>query len=285
MNLLDEELRKAAELFAASEDEARRFLEGIVLEPPGSAPPDPFSDEYREWTWNLYRLISGEDRYTVDHEHSPFDLEAALARPFPYTTGSATVVGGDLTARGHVMRTIGEQVAAPPSVVRVVEFGPGWGGLTVDLVSTGFRVTAVEIDPQFCTLVRDRCGRSANLHVVESDMLTFEASDPFDVAVFFESFHHCSDHMAMLRRLRHMVKSDGVVLFASEPVQPSDYPWGPRLDGLSIWSTRSYGWLELGFSPKYFETALTRTGWTAQRMLAGSRPGAADVIVARPSSC
>ena len=59
-----------------------------------------------------------------------------------------------------------------------------------------------------------------------------------------------------------------------------EYPWGPRLDGLSVWSTRTYGWLELGFDSDYFTTALSRLIWPDQRRQVGRLPDEADVIVA-----
>jgi hypothetical protein len=79
------------------------------------------------------------------------------------------------------------------------------------------------------------------------------------------------------------VRPDGVVLFAAEPVQRLDYPWGPRLDGLSVWSSRTYGWLELGFDMQYFDAALARTGWKGRRVGLRGRAAETDVIVATPS--
>jgi SAM-dependent methyltransferase len=114
-------------------------------------------------------------------------------------------------------------------------------------------------------------------------MLGFTTEEPFDAAVFFESFHHCADHLAMLRRLHRIVRPGGAVLFAAEPVQRLDYPWGPRLDGLSVWSSRTYGWLELGFDTRYFDRALDHTGWSGQRVRLGPGLGEADVIVATPA--
>jgi hypothetical protein len=73
------------------------------------------------------------------------------------------------------------------------------------------------------------------------------------------------------------------VLFAAEPVQRLDYPWGPRLDGLSVWSSRTYGWLELGFDMQYFDAALARTGWKGRRVGLRARAAETDVIVATPS--
>jgi SAM-dependent methyltransferase len=277
---LDAELSTVSALFATSEDEARAYLSHLELQVPDDQPTDPFSNEYREWTWRLYQGISGRADYSTANEDSPFDLQRAIVRPFPFETGSATVVGNDMAARGHLLRCLGEEALglAPPA--RIVEFGPGWGNLTNDLVATGFHVTAVEISEQFCTLIRERCPMPENLTLVQGDMLTFASTERFDAAVFFESFHHCSDHLALLRNLHQVVRPGGVVFFASEPVTKMPYPWGPRLDGLSLWSTRTYGWLELGFDEAYFDAALARTGWKPERRILGRVPGIADVIVA-----
>jgi SAM-dependent methyltransferase len=278
---LDAVLAQATALMGPAPDEARALLDGMVLALPTQPPDDPFSAAYREWTWELYRTISGRAGYDTEHEASPFDLAAALERPFPYQTGSLALVGRDLVARGHLLDCLADAVPPQRAPRRVVEFGPGWGNLTSDLVATGLDVTAVELDEKFCRLIAHRCDGPGRLTVAQGDMLEFVAEAPFDAAVFFESFHHCADHLAMLRRLHDLVRPGGVVLFASEPVQSLDYPWGPRLDGLSVWSSRTYGWLELGFDRAYFVRALARTGWSGQRCRLGPVAGETDVIVAR----
>jgi SAM-dependent methyltransferase len=283
---LDAELAGATELMGASPERAQALLGGFVVALPSPPPVDGFSDAYREWTWDLYRRISGRDRYDTSHESSPFDLERARTRPFPYESGSLKMVGRDLLARGHVLDTLSKALPAARGSARprVVEFGAGWGNLTADLVATGLDVTAVELDPKFCALVGQRCANGpGDLIVEEGDMLGFETATPFDAAVFYESFHHCSDHLALLDRLHRVVRPDGVVLFAAEPVQRLDYPWGPRLDGLSVWSSRTYGWLELGFDMQYFDAALARTGWKGRRVGLRGRAAETDVIVATPS--
>jgi hypothetical protein len=285
---LDAVLTRATALMGTAPDEARAVLDRIILALPTAPPEDPFSDAYREWTWELYRTISGRTAYDTTHEASPFDLAAARERPFPYQTGSLALVGRDLVARGHLLECLAEAEAlardgaapAPSDPLRVVEFGPGWGNLTGDLVATGLDVTAVEVDEKFCQLIAHRCTGPGRVDVVQGDMLGFAADAPFDAAVFFESFHHCADHIALLHRLHDIVRPGGVVLFAAEPIQKLDYPWGPRLDGLSVWSSRTHGWLELGFDFAYFDRALARTGWTGRchRLRAGA--GETDVIVA-----
>jgi SAM-dependent methyltransferase len=269
-----------------SPERAQALLGGFVVALPSPPPPDAFSDSYREWTWELYRRISGRGAYDTAHESSPFDLEKARTRPFPFESGSLKMVGRDLVARGLVLDTLSKALPAASGSARprIVEFGAGWGNLTADLVATGLDVTAVELDPKFCALIGQRCADGpGELTVHEGDMLGFEADEPFDAAVFYESFHHCADHLALLDRLHRVVRPDGVVLFAAEPVQRLDYPWGPRLDGLSVWSSRTYGWLELGFDMQYFDAALARTGWKGRRVGLRARAAETDVIVATPS--
>jgi protein-L-isoaspartate O-methyltransferase len=272
---LDAQLREAARLFEISEDAARQFLRGFRMAPPPGRPPDPFSDAYRSWVWSVYHEVSRRGEYSTANEASPFDLDEAVSTPYPYSTRSTNVVGEELVARGFIISTLG---LAPPA--RVVEFGSGWGNLTLDLAATGFSVTAVEVEGRFCTLTERRNRHPERVSVVHSGMLEFEADEPFDAAVFYESFHHCADHLAMLEKLTSIVRPGGRVLWAGEPVAPMAYPWGLRLDGYSLWSTRTHGWLELGFDEAYFAEALTRARWRARRVRLPAGSPLADVIVA-----
>jgi SAM-dependent methyltransferase len=278
---LDAELARATALMGTDPDQARALLDGVVLALSVAPPEDPFSEAYRDWAWDLYGSISGRTVYDSANEASPFELASALERPFPYQTGSLALVGRDLVARGHLLECLAEAIPPGSGSGRVVEFGPGWGNLTHDLVATGLDVTVVELDEKFCRLIDHRCSGPGRATVLQGDMLGFRAEQPFDAAVFFESFHHCADHLAMLGHLHDIVRADGVVVFASEPIQKMDFPWGPRLDGLSLWSSRTFGWLELGFDGAYFDLALARTGWTATRHRLGPGAGETDVLVAR----
>lgn len=271
---LDAELEEAARLFTVSEDAAREYLRGLTMAVPQGHPEDPFSKEYEAWVWDLYHRVSGRPEYSIENEASPFDLDEAVAAPYPYSTGSSAIVGEELVARGFIISTLG---LAPPA--RVVEFGSGWGNLTNDLAQMGFEMTAVEVEERFCALTERRSRQPERLHVVHSGMLEFEPEAPFDAAIFYESFHHCADHMAMLDKLTRVVGPGGRVLWAGEPIQPLGYPWGLRLDGYSLWSTRTHGWLELGFDENYFARALERTGWRGRRTRLPSGSALADVIV------
>src|SRR5690606_16956606 len=43
------------------------------------------------------------------------------------------------------------------------------------------------------------------------------------------------------------------------------YPWGLRLDGLSLWFIRRLGWLELGYQEPYLHGLLEDLGWSVVR--------------------
>jgi hypothetical protein len=91
----------------------------------------------------------------------------------------------------------------------------------------------------------------------------------FDAILFFESFHHCSDHQTLLAKLKTVLVEGGRVFFAAEPITPTfSQPWGLRLDGESLWAIRRFGWLELGFQDSYFVRTLQRGGWVAKKHLA-----------------
>ena len=149
------------------------------------------------------------------------------------------------------------------------------------LATMGVDVTVVEIGEDFVEFLQRQTRHLDNVTIVHGDMLTFEADEPFDAALFFESFHHCADHQQMLRRLHDIVAPSGQVMFAAEPIDNFPFPWGLRLDGMSLWSTRRYGWLELGFETRYFVEALARNGWLSHSHRARAASPLAHVVVAR----
>lgn len=272
---LDRELRAAYEAFQISEEAGRAALQSFDLVVAPGGPADPRSEDYRVAQLALYERIAGHP-YAPSRERSIFDAAAAIRSPHPFNTGSVEVVGDQLIALGFLLKAM---ALAPAS--SVLEFGPGWGNTTDALLRMGHRVTAVEIDPAFVELIAARCaGVADGLTLVTADMLDFRTSAHFDAVLFFESFHHCSDHRAMLARLADLVTPGGKVVFAGEPVLDLPYPWGLRLDGQSLWSVRQLGWLELGFDTSYFFSALRELGWEPRRLESRGISSLADVIVA-----
>lgn len=276
LEALDEALADADAAFARSNDEGLAVLRTFQLAPDASLPKDPWSQAYRAAQLELYQRISGRGPYSVEHERSGIDVASASREPYPYLTRSPTEVGDQLIAIGYLLKHLG---LTPPA--ELVELGPGWGNTTCALAQLGFRVTAVDVDPDFLEVIRARTAAfSERVTLVHSDMLAFRPGRTFDGALFYESFHHCADHLAMLARLQDLVRPGGRLIFASEPIDDFARPWGVRLDGQSLWSMRRHGWLELGFETSYFFQALRRTGWVGRRYRSHAVSSLTDVIVA-----
>lgn len=271
---LDAELAKVEAAFAVSDAEGRKVFDAFHLELPEPLPKDPASAEYAAAVFALYRRVAGRS-YSPTNEASDFNLAAAKDSPFPYQTGSATVVGEQLIAQGFLIKTMG---LAPGA--KVLEFGPGWGNTTLQFLQCGYQVTAVEIEANFVELIRHRCaGYSPTL--VHSDMLAFTTSERFDAVVFFECFHHCADHRRLLRQVKEFLRPGGLLVLASEPIADFAQPWCIRLDGQSLWAMRRHGWLELGFDSAYLLGYLEEEGWQVSRFTEPALGSMADVIVAR----
>jgi protein-L-isoaspartate O-methyltransferase len=259
---VDEMLAQCETAAAVSDDALRAVFARYRMEVDLELPRDPFSPEYRAAVFAQYEWLAGRP-YSVANEHTALDLEHHLSAPFPYSTQSATTVADHLVAVGHLIRALHLE---PQS--RVLEFGTGWGNVTLALAQMGHSVTAIEIEAGFVELLRARAsGARVPLEVINADFaIAAELEGRFDAVVFFESFHHCADHLALLGNLQRLVAPGGRIVFGAEPISKAmPVPWGLRLDGESLWAIRRNGWLELGFRRSYFLRALARTGWAAAR--------------------
>lgn len=276
----DAMLRHFDEAFATSDDAAREAFRQYQMVLDEDLPDDPFSPEYRQRILDLYEWLHGRP-YAPSNEVTELDIEDALRTPFPYRTGSTATVGQHLMIVGHAIRSL----ELPPES-KVLEFGPGWGNIAEALSRMGHGMTVVDIEPHFLELIRRRvelAGRS--ITTVQGDFGTVtELDDQFDAVVFFECFHHCLDHVDLLRELQRVVKPGGRIYLAAEPVNDGfPFPWGPRLDGESVWAIRRNGWLELGFQEGYLFEALRRTGWVGRRISFDEMPFASVYVVERPA--
>jgi SAM-dependent methyltransferase len=262
---LDEVIAELEQAVRVSDDALRRGFASFRMEVDWNFPADPFSDGYRAAVLDLYEWLHGGP-YATDNEMTAFNPDEALVKPFPYLTGNPQITGDYLVAVGHLVRTIG---LGPGS--RILELGAGWGNVALPLAQLGCSVTAVDVCPEFVDLMSARAEQLGltTLNPRLGDYATLRATDgvegPYDAIVFFESFHHAVDHNGLLESLNAITSPDGILVFGAEPIDKAFWqPWGPRLDGESLWAIRRNGWLELGFQTPYFLEALRRRGWKAR---------------------
>jgi ubiquinone/menaquinone biosynthesis C-methylase UbiE len=276
----DAMLEHFATAFEVSDDEARRAFRQYHMATDLQLPDDPFSDAYRDAVLHWYEWLHGRP-YMPDNEVTEFDVEEALRVPFPYLTRSTSTVGQHLMILGNTIRSLDL-----PAGARVLEFGPGWGNIADALGRMGNDVTVIDIEPKFLDLINRRAEQSgASVTTILGDFdAVDEVDDEFDAVLFFECFHHCLDHVALLRKLDRVIKPGGRIYLAAEPVNDAlPHPWGLRLDGESLWAIRQNGWLELGFQEWYLLEALRRTGWTGRRISYDEMPFASVYVAERIS--
>jgi 2-polyprenyl-3-methyl-5-hydroxy-6-metoxy-1,4-benzoquinol methylase len=274
---LDERIDFLEHAWAVSDDELRRGFGTFRMEVEQPLPDDPFSDEYRQAVLDLYAWLHGA-QYSPTNEYMLFDFDYCVNAPFPYSTQSGITVGDHLIAVGHVIRTMN---LAPHS--RVLEFGAGWGNTTLVLAQMGHHVTAVDVGQNFVDLINARAARlERQVETVVGDFSVIDGlAGGYDAVLFFESFHHCADHLRLLAGLDRVVAPGGRVLFAAEAVYETwPVPWGLRFDAESVWAIRKRGWLELGFRRSYFLEALARFGWKADQVSC-PETNAGEIYVAR----
>lgn len=273
---LDRELAYVDSQFKISDDCGRVALGNFCYKiKEDSIPKDPYSQEYYDFQMELYSLLSGRQSYNISNEESVFNQEEIKDNPFPYYTHSASTVGDQLLAIGFIIKQTNL-----PANSNIIEFGPGWGNLTLALAQMGHNVTCVEVEKRFIDLIKYRSeGIKNQIKIFHQDMLKFsEFPDKrYDAAFFYESFHHCRDPITLIKNLSDIINDNGIICFASEPFvqSPSEiipYPWGIRLDGMSIWSIRRFGWMELGFDINFFMKILSEYGFVSERISSGVSP-------------
>jgi 2-polyprenyl-3-methyl-5-hydroxy-6-metoxy-1,4-benzoquinol methylase len=275
---LDVILEEADAAEAISDDALRHVFTTFRMEFPLELPGDPYSNEYRKKQFELYEYLAGKP-YGTENEVSIFDVGNASSRPFPFFTGSPQTVGNHLIAIGHLIRTLDL-----PENSSVLEFGPGWGNTTVWLARMGYTVTAVDIENRFVELIRQRAKqKQLEVEAIQGDFQFVHQTDrQWDAVLFFECFHHCADHHALIEGLDRVIKPGGRAVFAAEPITDDfPLPWGLRLDGESLWAIRKNGWCELGFQETYFRELLAKNGWFISKHVCSETPWGTILVATR----
>jgi 2-polyprenyl-3-methyl-5-hydroxy-6-metoxy-1,4-benzoquinol methylase len=219
---------------------------------------DPFSVGYRELAMRLYRELG---QRTADYQHTAMPTNIWTELP-PWSFQRSGLLSEFFISWGQIFRLLDLSEGG-----RVLEYGCGTGQLLMFLARAGMRPYGVDIDPSGLEIAR----RQAELLglPVELECAAFGegfVGERFERIIFFEAFHHAWDFESLLSRLHDRLTPSGRIIFCGEPIVPESigsipFPWGPRLDALSVFCMRRWGWMELGFQHDFFVRALQRTGW------------------------
>lgn len=250
-------------------------------------PKDPFSAEYREAILRIHASVSDYDSYDArEMEWWPVDIDEEVRRPAAYRNTGAWLANY-LESFSHVIR----RLEVEPGM-RVIDLGCGDAEIVLHLARLGCDVTAVDLHPDQVRIVEQK---AANLGVsIDAVCATFDDAPTlgvFDRVLFYQAFHHSLEHQRLVEHFDAMLAPGGRVVFGAEPVIDPDgpwkmavpYPWGPRLDGLSLRQMRKYGWMELGFQTPYFRELLDRSGWSFDAFTSDANGLASSIVSQRKS--
>jgi SAM-dependent methyltransferase len=251
-------------------------------------PDDPFSEEYRRAVLDIHARISGRPTYdAATMEHTPLDVSRFVAKPAAYQI-DCQWLGNYLESFGHLIKKLDVQQG-----MRVIEYGCGDAEISLHLARFGCDVTVVDIEPTYLDIVRRKADRmQVSIQTLLGDFTDGIDLDPFDRIFFYQAFHHSIEHQQAISNYVRMLRADGFVVFGAEPVVDPDgpwgravpYPWGPRLDGLSLRAMQTHGWMELGFQKSYFEQLLARHGLGCEHASSSTNSLASSIVAKRKSS-
>jgi SAM-dependent methyltransferase len=244
---------------------------------------DPFAPEYRQAAMALYGVLADVKAYDPwVNERTPYiDLSRVVSCPTPYQYDSATV-SDFVLSWGWILRNIDVRQGS-----RVLEYGAGEGQVSIALARMGCDVSIIDIDERYLEAVQTQCNAlGVSIRTQKGQFGDAIEGKQFDRIIFYEAFHHAFEHAEVLRKLHGLLAPGGFILMAGEPIiEPGHpfipFPWGPRLDGISVRSTRRFGWCELGFQRPYFIERLMRSGYTTQ-YLPCPVTARGDCYIARP---
>jgi SAM-dependent methyltransferase len=283
------EFREFTQHVATAGDEVERIellsnsflIDPVIVE----MPADPFSDAYRRAVLDIHARISGRPCYdATTMECTPLDVARFVARPAAYQYDSQWL-GNYLESFGHIIKKLDVRPG-----MRVIEFGCGDADLALHLARFGCDVTVVDIEPDYLEIVRRKAERlEVRIRTVLGDFTDGVDLEPFDRIFFYQAFHHSLEHQQAIANHARMLRHDGFVVFGAEPVidptgpwaRAVPYPWGPRLDGLSLRAMQTHGWMELGFQKPYFAALLARHGLTCEQETSPLNNFAASIVARR----
>jgi SAM-dependent methyltransferase len=234
---------------------------------------DPLTAEYASQQQRLWSLITGLDRpYTaeIDEQDAPLGEVDAIRRPGYYIRRdphSVTEASEHVIATGMILKHCGLEPGDT-----ALEYGAGFGPVALTLARLGIVVDTVDISKTFCGYVQQQADF---FQVPLTPFLGQFGWNPrpghrYRLIFFFQAFHHCADFLNVIRSLKAHLADDGRILLVGEPLMSCadpyvPYPWGLKLDAVSVAQMRRYHWFEMGFTEEFLVRVFANAGFLAQR--------------------
>ena len=222
---------------------------------------DPLSEAYVAQQIALYEEISGRSLDQSSGEITPLRAEHHVAGPNPYNSLDVA----NMARHGRAVMNMLAAANLPPAA-RVLDMGCGWGLTSELLAFCGAEVDAVDINPEFVRLVNLR---AAHRHTgVKARVGTFDAcalEGPYDLILFYECLHHAVRPWRTIERMKAALAPAGKIAIAGEPINAIWWThWGLRLDHLSVYCIRKFGWFESGWSEDFIKRCFANAGLTLE---------------------
>jgi 2-polyprenyl-3-methyl-5-hydroxy-6-metoxy-1,4-benzoquinol methylase len=218
---------------------------------------DPLGEAYVSEQVRLHREISGHSYDVQQHEQTSFDIKRHIAAVNPYDHPDPKGLAVHVQRLARALR-----YANPKRDEVLLDMGCGWGLSSEVAAYLGLTVIGVDVNPTFVTLVNERAKRFG--HAITAVTSTFEDFAPlqsFDIAFFYECLHHSIRPWIVVDRLAKELNVGGRLVLAGEPINSLWWKfWGLRLDALSVYCIRKFGWFESGWSLAFIEEVLRRAG-------------------------
>jgi hypothetical protein len=111
----------------------------------------------------------------------------------------------------------------------------------------------------------------------------FDSDENYDAIFFYECLHHSVRPWHLLQRLKNNLNANGKIVLSGEPINEVWWKhWGIRLDPLSLYCIRKYGWFESGFSMGFLHLIFDRIGLMVE-IINGRSINGSDIIIAGSS--
>jgi SAM-dependent methyltransferase len=232
---------------------------------------DPRSSEYAAQQLRLWSALSGVERAyapEIDEQEAPHPDVDAIRRPGYFMRRDSETVA---MASDHVLATgmVLKHSGLKPGDW-ALEYGAGFGPIALTLARLGVRVDTVDISATFCRYVKQQA------EFFQVPLTPFEGKfgwNPrpgklYDLIFFFQAFHHCADFLNVVGELKLNLAPRGRIVLSGEPLASSEddyipYPWGLKLDALSVAQMRRFHWFEMGFTQEFLIAAFVNAGFSA----------------------